>query len=81
MIEGSLPAFFGAAALVSLSFFSFVAGVVFRKWPDKVQEYSENFDGSVYFLPPELQRALVKTSGTALVLISFLALLATSLII
>ena len=69
------------AALVAVSFFSFLAGVIFRKWPDKVQEYAESIDGFVLFISPETHRALIELCGVALVVISFAALLAATFII
>ena len=69
------------AALVTVSFFSFLAGVIFRKWPDKVQEYAESIDGLVLFISPETHRALIDLCGGALVVISFAALLAATFIL
>ena len=64
------------AALVVISFCSFVAGVVFRKWPDKVQAYTETLDGTAWILGADAHRALIGRSGAALVALSFAALIA-----
>ena len=68
-------------ALVAVSFFSFVAGVVFRKWPDKVQEYAESIDGLALFMSPETHRALIQFCGVALVAMSFAALLVATFLV
>jgi hypothetical protein len=68
------------AALVAVSFFSFVAGTIFRKWPDKVQEYAESIDGFVLFISPQTHRAIIDFCGVALVAMSFAALLAATFI-
>jgi hypothetical protein len=67
------------AALVAVSFFCFVVGTVFRKWPEKVRQYAENVDGSVYLLSPEAHRAIILACGFALLVISFVTLLAAAL--
>ena len=65
------------AALVTISFLSFVAGVALRKWPDKVQEYTETIHGSIFMLSPAGYRAAIQASGVALIALSFIALVAT----
>lgn len=61
-------------ALLVVSFVSYIAGVVFRKWPEKVQEYAAELDGSAWLLAPETQRAIIGNCGRALIAISFIAL-------
>ncbi|HLF09759.1 MAG TPA: hypothetical protein VJA26_00975, partial [Gammaproteobacteria bacterium] len=63
------------------SFFSFVAGVIFRKWPDKVQEYAENVDGLAFFISPDGHRALIQMCGLTLIVMSFGALLAAAWVV
>jgi hypothetical protein len=70
-----------AAALVAISFFSFLAGVIFRKWPEKVQEYAESIDGFVLFISPQAHRTLIERCGFALSLMSFAALIAAGFVI
>jgi hypothetical protein len=82
MLEASVFSGAGAvAALVAISFFSFVAGMVFRKWPEKVQEFAENVDGFGALLTPDAHRALIQVCGFTLSLISFAALLATGAVL
>jgi hypothetical protein len=77
MVEvGGSPDFGAVAALVMISFCSYVAGTVFRKWPDKVQAYTESLDGTGWVLGPEAHRAMIDRSGLVLVALSFAALLA-----
>jgi hypothetical protein len=66
------------AALVVISFCSFVTGVVFRKWPDKVQAYTETLDGSAWVVGVDAHRAMIGRSGAVLVALSFAALLAAA---
>jgi len=69
------------AALVAISFFSFLAGLVLRKWPEKIREYVEDIDGSVLFLSREAHRAMIDVCGRALILISVATLLAATFIV
>lgn len=76
MFESGAAADIGSiVALVIVSFFSYVAGVVFRKWPEKVQQYAEELDGSSLFVAPETQRVIIANCGRLLIAISFLALI------
>ena len=68
-------------ALAVISFFSFLAGVVFRKWPEKVREYVEDLDGSLLFLSREAHRAMIDICGRMLTLISVAALLAATFMV
>ncbi len=65
------------ATLVTVSFLSFLAGYALRKWPDKIQQYTETIDGSVFMLSPAGYRAAIQASGIALIALSFVALVAT----
>jgi hypothetical protein len=69
-----------AATLVATSFVSFLAGVVFRKWPEKVQEYTEDVDGFALLLGPEAHRSMIRVCGTALLVTSFAVLLAAGFV-
>jgi hypothetical protein len=60
--------------LVVVSFVAYLAGTYFRKRPDKVQAYMETIDGSVWLITPRAHRALIASSGIALVATSFAAL-------
>lgn len=70
-----------AAALLVISFFSFLGGTVLRKWPDKVQRYTEDIDGWILFMAPATYRASIVTCGHALVAISFVALAAAAIVL
>lgn len=70
-----------AATLVILSFVCFIAGAVFRRWPDKVREVFETVDGSIFIMTEETHRALITTSGWVLTLLSVTALLAAAAIL
>lgn len=70
-----------AAALIVISFVSYVAGLVLGKWPEKVREYVEGIDGSVAFLTEQAHRALTRLCSRALLGISFAALLAAALVL
>jgi len=67
--------------LCVVSFLSFIAGAVFRRWPDKVREYFETVDGSLTFLTPEAHLALIATSAWALHAASLAALVAAALLL
>jgi hypothetical protein len=69
------------ATLVATSFVSFVAGLVFRKWPEKVQEYTEQFDGFALLLTPEAHRSMIRVCGSTLLFTSFAVLFAAALAI
>ena len=64
------------AGLVAVSFFSYIAGIILRKWPDKVQAYAETIDGFVWFITPEAHRAIIDRCAVIFVLMSFAALAA-----
>jgi hypothetical protein len=70
-----------AAALILLSFGCFVAGTIFRKWPEKVREYVETIDGSVMLLTREAHQAMIITSAWGLTVVSLAALVAAALIL
>jgi hypothetical protein len=76
---GASPDVGAIVALIVVSFFSYIAGVVFRKWPEKVQEYAEELDGSSWFIAPEIQLTIIGNCGRALIAISFLALVAAGI--
>lgn len=76
-ISAGLPTVIG---LVAISFLSFVIGAALRQWPDKVQAYAEEFDGSTMFISPEAHRALIGLCGHVLWLMSFATLLAAAIL-
>jgi hypothetical protein len=73
---GVAPSLGAVVALLGTSFCAFLAGVVFRKWPREVQAYVETLDGSTWLMRPETYRAVIASSGVALIALSFVALLA-----
>jgi hypothetical protein len=82
MIElAASSGFAPAAGLVAISFLSFLAGLVCRKWPDKVQDVAESLDGSLLLLSPRAHRALIRVCGSTLSMMSFGALLAAALLV
>lgn len=82
MIElGASSSLEPTAALVAISFVSFLGGQICRIWPDKVQELADSIDGSVMFLTPQAHRALIRMCGAALSGMSLAALLAATFLI
>jgi hypothetical protein len=82
MLDVSLATGFGtAAALLTISLCSFLAGTILRKWPERVQRYTEDLDGWVLFMEPATYRASIVGCGYALVGISFFALGAAALVL
>jgi hypothetical protein len=73
---GVAPGIGAVVTLLGTSLCAFVTGVVFRKWPAEVQAYVETLDGSTWLMRPEKYRSLIAMSGTALIALSFVALLA-----
>jgi len=73
---GGAPGVGAVVALLGTSFCSFLMGVVFRKWPGEVQAYLETLDGSAQLMRPETHRVLIGSTGRALIVLSFVALLA-----
>jgi hypothetical protein len=69
----------GTLCVVSL--LSFVAGGVFRRWPEKVREHFETLDGSLVFLTPEAHLALISASAWVLHGVSIAALVAAALLL
>jgi hypothetical protein len=70
-----------AVLLLALSLGSLIAGHAFRKWPDKIQDYSTLLDGSVLFFGTEVHRRMVRLSGFGLTLASYAALAAAALVL
>jgi hypothetical protein len=60
--------------LLALSLASLAAGVAFRLWPEKFQERSAALDGSIFLLGAEVHRRIVKLSGLALIVSSYVTL-------
>jgi hypothetical protein len=81
MLDIASSEFGTIAALVVISFFSFIAGTICRRWPDKLQEYAELIDGSTLCLSPEAHRALIQMCGLALSAMSIGALLAATFLV
>jgi len=67
--------------LMTISFLSFMAGLMFRKWPDRIQEIAAALDGSLLLLSAEAHRALIRVCGTTLSVLSFGTLLAAALLV
>lgn len=66
------------STLCVVSLLSFVAGAVFRRWPDRVREYCETVDGSLILLTREAHLLLITASAWALRAVSVAALLAAA---
>jgi hypothetical protein len=66
--------------LFVLSFFCFMSGAALRRWPDQVQAYIERVDGSLWFVSPEVHRALINATGIALIALSLLAVIAARIV-
>ena len=66
--------------LFALSFLCFMSGAALRRWPDKVQNYIERVDGSVWFVSSATHRALIHATGIALTALSLVALIVARLI-
>lgn len=76
MLEVGVAPDMGAVfTLFVVSLFSLVCGVIFQKWPEKVQSATEAVDGFAWFVPPEVHRAMIVQSGILLRVMSFAALL------
>jgi len=79
MPEMGVPSDWAAVGtLCVVSFVSFMAGAVFRRWPDKVRQRFESVDGSLMFLSPDAHLALITASGWALQAASVAALVAAA---
>ena len=79
MLTATLPSsavFF----LFALSFICFMSGAAIRQWPEKVQAYMDEVDGSLWFVSATAHRALITTTWVALTILSVLALIAARLI-
>ncbi len=70
-----------AVMLVVLSFVCFIAGAVFRRWPEKVGDLVGQVDGSVWWMTREMHLAVITTSAWALTFLSVLALVAAAAIL
>jgi hypothetical protein len=66
--------------LFVLSFLCFMSGAALRRWPDRVQAYIERVDGSLWFVAPEVHRALINATGIALIALSLLAVIAARMV-
>lgn len=78
---GAPPGWAAAAMLCVVSFLSFIAGTVFRLWPNRVRACFETLDGSLAFLTPEAHLALIAASAWALHAVSAAALVAAALLL
>jgi hypothetical protein len=66
--------------LFVLSFLCFMSGAALRRWPEKVQAYLEQVDGSLWFVSSGTHRALIHATGIVLTALSLLALVGARLI-
>jgi hypothetical protein len=66
--------------LFVLSFLCFMSGAALRRWPDQVQAYFEQVDGSLWFVSAGTHRALIHATGIALTGLSLLAVVGARLI-
>ena len=81
MVDADAAHIAAVAALVVISFVAYVAGIVFRKWPEKVCRYAEQVDGLAAVLPPETHLAMVRTCGFAFIVLSAAALLSATFLV
>jgi hypothetical protein len=66
--------------LFLLSFLCFMSGAALRRWPDQVQAYLEQVDGSLWFVSAGTHRALIHATAIALTGLSLLAVVGARLI-
>ncbi len=66
--------------LLVLSFLCFMSGAAIRRWPDRIQAYLEQVDGSLWFVSAGTHRALLLATSFALTTLSLLALVVARLI-
>ena len=66
--------------LFVLSFLCFMSGAALRRWPDKVQAYLEQVDGSLWFVSAGTHRALIHATAITLTGLSLLAVIGARLI-
>jgi len=78
---GAPPDWAAGATLIVVSFLAFIAGAVFRTWPDKVRERVASLDGSLTLLTPEAHLAFITFSAWALTAASAAALVAAALVL
>lgn len=76
MFEPVEPDLVSVVILLLVSFGAYVIGVTFRKWPEKVQRFAEDIDGSVWMISPAAHRALIQVSSHVLIAASIVALCA-----
>lgn len=80
MIEfGPSPDAGAAIALIAISFFSFLAGFALRKWPEKVQQYAEDIDGSFLLFTPQTHKLVIEAAAVAFWVLSLAALVAAGM--
>ena len=75
---GVSPVWVDVGTLCVISFLSFMGGVVLQRWPDRVREHCEIFDGSLTFLSREAHLALAATCAWVLRAASLAALIAAA---
>ena len=80
MVVGATARASAVVFLFVLSFLCFMSGAALRRWPDRVQAYSERVDGSLWFVSPETHRALINATGIALIALSLIALIAARIV-
>lgn len=80
MFEAATAPASAVVFLFVLSFLCFMSGAALRRWPDRVQSYLEQVDGSLWFVSAETHRALIRATGIALTCLSLLALVGARLI-
>jgi hypothetical protein len=66
--------------LFVVSFLCFMSGAALRRWPDRIQAYMEQVDGSLWFVSAATHRALIIATGIVLTGLSVLALVVARLI-
>ena len=62
--------------LFVVSFLCFMGGAALRRWPDKVEAFMADYDGSLLFMAAATHRTLIYSTSIALTGLSLLALVA-----
>lgn len=70
-----------ALLLLAVSVGCLAAGYAFRKWPEKIQDYSATFDGSIFFLGAQAHLRLIRLSGLILMMTAYAALVPAAMLL
>jgi hypothetical protein len=70
-----------ALLLLAVSAACLVVGYAFRKWPEKIQDYSVTLDGSIFFLGAQAHLRLIRLSGLILMVMAYAALVPAAMML